>query len=161
MPSRSWLQSAVVIMDKAYKSVVICLLMTYTVLLYNTMPHRDFNLKYCFFNYPIVDTLQAVLLYFFDTLLTLCWRMFKKKLPKNNPEFSSRCCPKDIWLPTDLQTWTLIPKLIRQEAFGARAGLYEAVAQHCCCINKLSPRLLLGVDTVSKRVYFNNHVDAW
>ncbi len=33
------------------------------------MPHQDFNLKYCFFNYPIVDTLQAALLYFFDTLL--------------------------------------------------------------------------------------------
>jgi len=153
VPSRSWLQSAVVIMDKAYKSVVICLLMTYTVLLYNTMPHQDFNLPHCWHS----SSSSFVFLWY---SLTLCWRMFKKKLAKNNPEFS-RCCPKDIWLPTDLQTWTLIPKLIRQEAFGVRAGLYEAVAQHCCCINKLSPRPLLGMDTVSKRVYFNNHVDAW
>lgn len=71
-------------------------------------------------------------------------------------KFRSRCCPKDIWLPTDLQTWTLIPKLISQKPFRMRAGFYEAMAQHCCGISKLSPRPLLGVDTVCERAYFNN-----
>lgn len=161
MPSRSWLQSAVVKFNKAYKSIEICLFMTHTVLLYNTMPQQDFNLNYCFFKYAIVGTLQAALLYFFKTLWLSADECLKRNYQKNNLEFSSKCCPKDIWFPTDLQTWTLIPKLIRQEAFGMRAGLYEAVALHCCGINKLSPRPLLGVDTVCERAYFNNRVDAW